>query len=983
MNIAAFRRALCLMLLVLGNRAPAQTAAQTPMQPALRIETSMHTAVIRRIATDAANRWLVTASDDKTARVWELAADRSSARLVRVLRPPIGAGHEGKLFAVAMSPDGQTIAVGGFTGPDGEDKSIYLFERASGRLVRRLSGLPEVIPHLVFAPDGRYLAATLGTGNGVRVYDTASWQLAGADRDYGADSYGADFDAAGRLVTSCRDGYLRLYARPAGTGLRLLAKVQTTGGKRPASVEFAPTASGESERVAVGFNDTTQVEVYAGRDLQRLFAADTRGVDNGHLGTVAWSWDGATLYAGGGYGAQGEKQIRAWSQGGRGSFRDVAASPNTVMDIIGLRGGGVAYGAGDPAFGVLGADGRRTLFTGPAIADYRYNQEGFLLAEDGAEVQFGYETFGKSPARFKLNGRQLAAASGTAAHLRAPLTEARGLTVSDWKNTYTPKRNGQGLKLKTNEVSYSLALAPDGGRFLLGTNFSLRLFDRNGVEQWWQPVPGVAWSVNINGNGKLAVAAFGDGTIRWYRVTDGQELLAFFPHNDRQRWVLWTPSGYYDCSPGADDLIGWHVNNGPDAAADFFPVGQFRSTYYRPDIIDLILATLDEGKAVEQANLAANRRREELDIARRLPPVVEIVSPADGATVTTSAVTVRFRVRTPSGEPVTGVRALVDGRPPDAARGQGVKPPPDARELAVTIPERDCEIAVLAENRFAVSTAATVRVKWAGRAAPSSVVAGSNTGNSAGADLLKPVLYILAVGVSRYADASRNLGFAAKDARDFTAALTTQKGGLYRDVAVKLLTDEQATRDEVVDGLEWILKQTTSRDVAMVFFAGHGVNDTLNAYYFLPHNADDKRLMRTGVATTEIKKTVESLAGKTLFFIDSCHSGNALGARGKGVDINGLANELAAVESGAIVYTASTGRQVSLEDSRWNNGAFTKALVEGLLGAADLQRNGVITTDTLAAYIANRVKELTGGNQTPTTAKPRTIQDFPIAVKLR
>jgi hypothetical protein len=356
--------------------------------------------------------------------------------------------------------------------------------------------------------------------------------------------------------------------------------------------------------------------------------------------------------------------------------------------------------------------------------------------------------------------------------------------------------------------------------------------------------------------------------------------------------------------------------------------------------------------------------------------VVEIVSPADGATVTTTAVTVRFLVRTPSGEAVTGVKALVDGRPV-GARGQGVKPAADTQELPVTIPERDCEISLIAENRFATSTAASVRVKWAGRAAPPPVTAGNN----ARPDLLKPVLYILAVGVSRYADANRNLGFAAKDARDFVAALQPQRGGLYRDVVVKLLTDEQATRDEVVDGLEWILRQTTSRDVAMVFFAGHGMNDTLNTYYFLPHNAADNRLMRTGVATTEIKKTVESLAGKTLFFIDTCHSGNALGARGKGVDINGLANELASVESGAIVYTASTGRQQSLEDGRWNNGAFTKALVEGLLGAADLQRNGVITTDTLAAYIAERVKTLTGGGQTPTTAKPKTIQDFPIAVR--
>ena len=62
------------------------------------------------------------------------------------------------------------------------------------------------------------------------------------------------------------------------------------------------------------------------------------------------------------------------------------------------------------------------------------------------------------------------------------------------------------------------------------------------------------------------------------------------------------------------------------------------------------------------------------------------------------------------------------------------------------------------------------------------------------------------------------------------------------------------------------------------------------------------------------------------------------------------------------------------------NGAFTKALVEGLSGKADYQANGVITVNELDLYLAERVKELTGGWQTPTTAKPQTVPDFPITL---
>src|SRR5215831_16417298 len=133
-------------------------AAEPTTQPLPRLETGMHTAVIARIATDASGRWAVTASVDKTARVWEVASGRQLA----VLRPPHDVGNEGKLYAVALSPNGAVVAVGGYTGWDWDrEVAIYLFDRTSGQLLRRLPGLPEVVNHLAFSPDGHWLAASL------------------------------------------------------------------------------------------------------------------------------------------------------------------------------------------------------------------------------------------------------------------------------------------------------------------------------------------------------------------------------------------------------------------------------------------------------------------------------------------------------------------------------------------------------------------------------------------------------------------------------------------------------------------------------------------------------------------------------------------------------------------------------------------------------------------------------------------------------
>ena len=55
--------------------------------------------------------------------------------------------------------------------------------------------------------------------------------------------------------------------------------------------------------------------------------------------------------------------------------------------------------------------------------------------------------------------------------------------------------------------------------------------------------------------------------------------------------------------------------------------------------------------------------------------------------------------------------------------------------------------------------------------------------------------------------------------------------------------------------------------------------------------------------------------------------------------------------------------------------------VEGLDGKADLLKNGKITVSSLETWVAERVKELSEGTQTPTVAKPQTVPDFPIGLK--
>lgn len=209
------------------------------------------------------------------------------------------------------------------------------------------------------------------------------------------------------------------------------------------------------------------------------------------------------------------------------------------------------------------------------------------------------------------------------------------------------------------------------------------------------------------------------------------------------------------------------------------------------DVENALLAA-DEERGLSKS--ASKQARKTFQLKEVLPPVVSILSPENGTIVSSPQVLLRYTIETPSGEPVTAVKILVDGRPVASTRGlkKSLAAGISEEQATVMIPERDCEISIMAENKSAVSDPASVRIVWKGTAPAQDEF------------IIKPKLYALVIGISKYKDSDLQLGLAAKDARDFAQNLLSQKGELYQDVVIKLLTDQQATKDDVLDGLEWL-----------------------------------------------------------------------------------------------------------------------------------------------------------------------------------
>jgi uncharacterized caspase-like protein len=247
---------------------------------------------------------------------------------------------------------------------------------------------------------------------------------------------------------------------------------------------------------------------------------------------------------------------------------------------------------------------------------------------------------------------------------------------------------------------------------------------------------------------------------------------------------------------------------------------------------------------------------------------------------------------------------------------------------------------------------------------------------------LKPKLYALAIGVGEYPDTASRLDYAAADARGFAEALEKQKGGLYDDVEVKTLVDGAATRTSIVEALDWLEKMVTSRDVGVAFFVGQGATDEQQNYWFLPIDASPERLRASAVSQDDIQRTMAALTGKAILFLDACHphaaASGAISRWRCPADMNGILNQFA--ENGIVTFVASPKCETAQESPDWGHGAFTKALIEGLDGKADLLHSGAITVSELDVYIAERVKSLTEGRQHPAMIRPNTIPNFALAV---
>lgn len=245
-------------------------------------------------------------------------------------------------------------------------------------------------------------------------------------------------------------------------------------------------------------------------------------------------------------------------------------------------------------------------------------------------------------------------------------------------------------------------------------------------------------------------------------------------------------------------------------------------------------------------------------------------------------------------------------------------------------------------------------------------------------DVDRPQVWAAVIGIGDYSNPLvPDLRFTVPDAEAMYAYLIDDLG-VPEDHVFKLIDgDATSQRMKSVLGTE-LRRRAGEDDLVIIYYAGHGApeldarnldGDGLEKY-LLSWEADPEDLYGTAFSMNEIANIFGRIqAQRVIFIADACYSG-ASGGRTFGGGMRATISDafldrISGSGRGRVILSASSANEPSQERSDLGHGVFTYYLLEGLKGAADGNRDGVITVDEAYDYVAEKVPEDTGQTQHP------------------
>ncbi len=767
------------------------------------------------------------------------------------------------------------------------------------------------------------------------------------------------------------DGRLWVYRAADGYTTRQTAGV---GDQHPMHVRFSP----DGRQLAIGMDLSPIVRIYSSATLEKVSELTTT-VSAGQRGlhVVDWSADGRHLIAGGEPSSRGDSPLYLWDTNSPQPARVLYRTQGRIGDVKRLADGAFAFVSSAPAVGVFDLAGQgRWQQRGQTMTLRLADHDLFRVSPDGARITVSTRDDARSTGYvFDVTAapdQALSRVDARSAPSGRCTREGAGWRITAGDNGERFTVNDRVIDLDPRERARDWCMASDGAQLVLGSAWSIRSIDRSGTIRWRSPAPADVIVTNTTADGRYAVVALDDGTIRWYRMKDGAEVLAFLPHRNGIDWVAWIPSGYYMSSVNGDSLIGWHLNNGLDQTPDFYRAIQFERILYRPDVVREYFRTAGE---VDVRTILADSSAFLIEDLRAKAPPRLAIRDLSVQSAGNSPPTARFSIRGSSASlPIQDYTVFVNDIPATPAVERTLAST-EARsfersiEIPLTAATNQVRVEAFNGQSMGVSEA-VVDLPHAPTASP------------------RGDLYLVAIGVNNFADTEvPDLRFAAQDAEELARFFSSTEGVGFDRVHVYVASDrspDKPTRDTVRHLLTFI-RAARAQDTVIVFLASHGLGDGKGSYYFVPSDVQmaDARILASGTGAPQslipwqtFFDAMRGAAGRRLLIVDTCNASDMRGT----LDVHTLAKRSAA--SRFALVAASRGNEQSQEYPARGHGLFTYGLLDALRNGVDPdgdQRTTLREAFSHAFEIVRSQRPIKALSQTPQLEAPLVLESTVLA----